>query len=842
MLTFGVLLSLTDRLSQPLKQVSANIETIAQRGRRLAQVGTGLIGLGAGAQQAHRTLKGMLDGPVMAAEQFESAMAGVRAVTDGITQESFAALRAQALELGSSTSYSASQAAEGMAFLAKAGFDANAQIAAMPSMLDLAKAGAVDLGRAADIASNILSGFGLEASEMTRVADVMVATFTTANTDIPMLGDTMKYIAPIAKAAGVSLEEAAAMAGLLGNAGIQGSMAGTALRSMLQRLAAPANAGAIMLEQLGIVTIDSAGNMRNLVDLLEEVTEATAHLGTGQQLEAIGDIFGVEAAAGAAELVAQGGSIAQYVERLSQMQGRAAQVARDMGDNMRGARVAYQSAVEGMQIALGDLLLPFLTAAYRGVTSVVQAISRWVRENPGIARFAMAALLAATAVVGVLAPVLTVAGGIAIMAGAVLTAIAKLAAWRAAHVASAAAAGVHAGALAVLMTRLRALPALIAAKLSAMKAAVVLAWTRSLFVAGVGLSVLRARLLGLPALLAAKARAVWAATLAMGAWTRANLLSLGGLKSLALALTARLVGGFKAAALAARALSLALLTSPIGWVVTAFVTAALLIRKYWRPITGFFRGVWRGLSEGLAPIREAFSDAFAPIAPLLQPVLEALGALWRWVSDLLKPVDDVGGASEALGRRFGRALAGILEWPAKIIAAFLSLPGQMLEAGRAIAQGIASGIIEGWRDIKTAIGDTAQGIKDSITGFFKIRSPSRLMADLGGMIAGGLAQGIRQGEPGVLRRIGGLSARIAAAPLAAGAVAFSGAAAAAPQSSSTVGYASYASNSPTFNINVTVHGQADGQDIANRVRREVEDLLRERSAREQLAHRSRMFD
>ena len=139
-----------------------------------------------------------------------------------------AALRAQARKLGADTMFSATEAAEGQAFLGMAGFDAKQIQAAMPGLLDMAKAGDTDLGRTADIGSNILGGFGLAAEEMSRVSDVLTQTMTTSNVTLEMLGETMKYVAPQARAAGASLEEMAAMTGLLGNVGIQSSQAGTA--------------------------------------------------------------------------------------------------------------------------------------------------------------------------------------------------------------------------------------------------------------------------------------------------------------------------------------------------------------------------------------------------------------------------------------------------------------------------------------------------------------------------------------------------------------------------------------------------------------------------------------
>lgn len=152
---------------------------------------------------------------------FEAAMSRVGAIS-GATGKEFKMLEKTAMELGKTTVFSASEAAEGMQYLAMAGYDANEIVAAMPGVLNAAAAGQVELGTAADITSNVLSGFGLQASETSRVADVLTKAFTSSNTSMESLGETMKYAAPIARAAGFSLEETAAAAGVLGDAGIQG--------------------------------------------------------------------------------------------------------------------------------------------------------------------------------------------------------------------------------------------------------------------------------------------------------------------------------------------------------------------------------------------------------------------------------------------------------------------------------------------------------------------------------------------------------------------------------------------------------------------------------------------
>ena len=245
--------------------------------------------------------------PIKKAAEFEQAMANVGAVSRA-SEEDLGKLTKQARELGAATNWSASQAASGMKFLAMAGFSTEQTLAAMPGMLNLASAGAIELGDAADIASNILTGFGLEAAEMGRVGDVLTATFTRSNVDLRMLGETMKYVAPIAASTGSSIETMAAMVGKLGDAGIQGSNAGTALRAMLTRLSAPTSKAAGLLQTLGVETQDAEGNLRPIVAVLKELDAAMVNMGSADKAAAVAQIFGVEAASAATVLMAQAAS------------------------------------------------------------------------------------------------------------------------------------------------------------------------------------------------------------------------------------------------------------------------------------------------------------------------------------------------------------------------------------------------------------------------------------------------------------------------------------------------------------------------------------------------------
>jgi TP901 family phage tail tape measure protein len=248
-----------------------------------------------------------LSKPITIAAEFEHSMAKVGAQTMANADE-MKKLEVAARALGDKTIFSSSQAASAESYLAQAGFQVQEILDSLEGVLNLAAAGETDLAETAEMASNMLAGFNLDATETIRVADTMTATFISSNTDLRQLAETMKYVAPIASALGASIEEVSAEAGLLGNVGLQGSMAGTALRAMYNRLSAPPAGAEDALERLKIKTMDANKNLRPMPEILKEIDKAMTHLGSAEKAEIIKKIFGEEAAAGATELIKKAGS------------------------------------------------------------------------------------------------------------------------------------------------------------------------------------------------------------------------------------------------------------------------------------------------------------------------------------------------------------------------------------------------------------------------------------------------------------------------------------------------------------------------------------------------------
>lgn len=300
---------------------------------------------------------------------FAQEMASVRAIT-GATETQFQMLREETKRLGAETRFSASQAAEGAQFLARAGFDTNQIMASLEQTLTLAQAGALDLGRAADIASNVLTGFRISADEAGRAVDVLAFAANRGNTDVAQLGEAMKFVAPVASGLGVALEEATAAVTALSDAGLQGSLAGTGLRRVLSTLEAPTDKVRRTLRALGVSAEEVQVSQVGLTNALIRLRDAGVD--TGLALEIFGDRGGP-----AFEVLSQAIPRVQELNaELQESEGFAAEVAAVMDDNLNGALLSTRSAVEALVIAFGDLgAESLLTQTFRALATGIRFVA-----------------------------------------------------------------------------------------------------------------------------------------------------------------------------------------------------------------------------------------------------------------------------------------------------------------------------------------------------------------------------------------------------------------------------------------------------------------------------------
>ncbi|MFN6825003.1 phage tail tape measure protein [Proteus mirabilis] len=388
-----------ERTTQQLRRQENQLRRSAEQERRMVaaksqyqktldvrnkMAGTGATMTATGAGMLYSAKQTLMPG-----YEFNVGMSKVQALTRlDKNSDEFKMLREQARELGATTAFTANQVAQGQAFYAMAGFKPEQIKNAMPGTLAMSLAGDIDLGTTADIGSNILTGFKLDSDQMGRVSDVLVGAFTRSNTSLTMLGDTMKYVAPVASGLGVDLETAAAATGKLGDAGIQGSMAGTSLRAILGRLAEPPKMAAKALEELGIKTRDAKGNLRDFPELLAELDKKTAKMGNAQRAGFFKHIAGEEAFSALSVLAEQAGKgeLQTLVANLKQAKGEAQKVAGTMTDNLSGDMKNLQSAWEDLGIQIFDGIDSPLRQISQNITRVISKVGVWMKENPELAK------------------------------------------------------------------------------------------------------------------------------------------------------------------------------------------------------------------------------------------------------------------------------------------------------------------------------------------------------------------------------------------------------------------------------------------------------------------------
>lgn len=356
--------------------------------------------------------------PLMQAAQFERAMSEVKAIS-GATGKEFEALTAKAREMGNTTEYTSKQAAEGLKYLTMAGLSATQATEALPGVLQLAQAGAMDLGRTADITTNILSGYGLQVSELGRVNDVLVQTFTNTNSTLEEIGQAMKYVGPVAASMGADFEELTASIGLLHNAGLKADMAGTTLRNIMSRLVSPTSKAAEVLgmveKRLGGANLEITNSNGKWVGFIKVVKQfEQANLTAAEAMQMLGQRGGP----GLAAMLAMGSeALERQTELNKKAKGRAEEISRVMRQNVVGSWREAGSAASGLAITFGNLLLPALDKLIKGFTYLAQATEKFIKNHKTLT---------------------TVIAGVAIGIGALTAAITGLLALKASSIAFAA--------------------------------------------------------------------------------------------------------------------------------------------------------------------------------------------------------------------------------------------------------------------------------------------------------------------------------------------------------------------------------------------------------------------
>ena len=314
-------------------------------------------------------------GSVNSFQDFESMMSQVKAIS-GATGQAFDDLTAKAQEMGATTKFTATESAEAFNYMAMAGWKPQQMIDGISGIMSLAAASGEDLGTTSDIVTDALTAFGLQAGDAGHFADVLAQASANANTNVSMLGESFKYVAPVAGAMNYSVEDTSLALGLMANASIKGSMAGTALKTSLANMAAPTDSMAAAMDKYGISLTDSEGNMKSLRGVIDNLRGSLGGLSETEQTAAASTIFGKEAMAGMLAII---NASEEDYNKLSTAIGNSKDAAEGMADtmldNLKGSFTLMQSAIEGTENAFGKRLSPYLRGIAGGITDMMPEIT-----------------------------------------------------------------------------------------------------------------------------------------------------------------------------------------------------------------------------------------------------------------------------------------------------------------------------------------------------------------------------------------------------------------------------------------------------------------------------------
>lgn len=335
--------------------------------------------------------------------KFDAGMSKVQAIS-GATTKDMEALRAKAKEMGAQTKFSASQSAEAFSYMAMAGWKTEDMLDGISGVMDLAAASGEDLATTSDIVTDALTAFGLSAKDSSHFADVLAAASSNANTNVSMMGETFKYVAPVAGSLGFKVEDVSTAIGLMANAGIKGSQAGTALRNLFTRMAKPTKDSAAAMERLGVSLTDSEGNMKDFDTIMGELRKGFSGLTKAEKAQTAAALAGQYGMSGLLAVVnASDKDFNKLKDSIYNADGASKEMAETMMDNLPGAITLAKSALEGLGIRIGEMITP-------AVTKVVQVFTKFISWLSEASDATVAFAVTLGVILAAIGPVLLVVG------------------------------------------------------------------------------------------------------------------------------------------------------------------------------------------------------------------------------------------------------------------------------------------------------------------------------------------------------------------------------------------------------------------------------------------------
>ncbi|MBU5489647.1 phage tail tape measure protein [Butyricicoccus intestinisimiae] len=408
------------RLQQEAATTNTALSKIDVAGQKMETVGNSIAGAGKKMMGVTTVIGGVGIAAVKTAADFDSSMSQVAAVS-GATGKDFDALRNKAREMGAKTKFSATEAAEAMNYMAMAGWKTEDMLDGIEGVMNLAAASGEDLATTSDIVTDALTAFGLSAKDSGHFADILAAASSNANTNVSMMGETFKYCAPIAGALGFSAEDTAEAIGLMANAGIKSSQAGTALRTIMNNLAGDVKISGKAIGDVTIATTNADGSMRDLSDILADCRSAFGNLTESEKAQAAESLVGKNAMSGFLALMNAGqGDIDKLSSAIDNCDGSAEKMAMTMQDNLAGQLTILKSQLQELAISFGDILMP-------AIRSIVSKLQGFVDKLNGMDEGTKRAIVTIALLVASIGPLLVIIGTAISKIGVAMQGFVKLA-------------------------------------------------------------------------------------------------------------------------------------------------------------------------------------------------------------------------------------------------------------------------------------------------------------------------------------------------------------------------------------------------------------------------------
>lgn len=408
------------RLQEQAATTSTSLAKIDEVGQKMESVGNSIAGAGKSMMPLTLAIGGVGTAAVKTAADFDAGMSQVAAIS-GATGDDLEALRDKAREMGSKTKFSASEAASAMEYMAMAGWKTGDMLGGIEGIMNLAAASGEDLATTSDIVTDALTAFGLSAEDSGHFADILAAASSNANTNVSMMGETFKYCAPIAGALGFSAEDTAEAIGLMANAGIKSTQAGTALRTIMNNLTGEVKISGKAIGDVTIATTNADGSMRDLSDILADCRTAFSGLSESEKAQAAETLVGKNAMSGFLALMnAAPEDIDKLSKAIDNCDGTAESMAATMQDNLAGQLTILKSQLEELAISFGEILMP-------AIRSIVSHIQGFIDKLNGMDESQKKAIITIGLVVAAIGPLLVIIGTVISKVGVAMQGFVKLA-------------------------------------------------------------------------------------------------------------------------------------------------------------------------------------------------------------------------------------------------------------------------------------------------------------------------------------------------------------------------------------------------------------------------------